>query len=230
MRFIKFTLSAPLQSWGEDSRWDNRNTANMPTKSGIIGLLGCCLGYPRGDSRLNDLDRQLRLAVRADRAGRIMTDYHTVHGTCGLLLSAEGTKRQNGDTIISKRQYLQEARFTVFLWGNDADLNQCYQAMLHPRWTVYLGRKSCVPSVPVRPEWIEASDPEEAVAIFSEAERRLCDRMIHVEIETPPGDALSPKQRLVVRRDAVLRADRNEYAVRYARAYTIRRGGDESCT
>ena len=129
MKFIKFTLSAPLQSWGDNSRWDNRNTANMPTKSGIIGLLGCCLGYPRGDERLNRLDQQLHLAVRSDRAGRIMTDFHTVHGTYGVLLSAEGKKRQNGNTIVSKRQYLQDARFTVFLWGAEADLERCYQAM-----------------------------------------------------------------------------------------------------
>ena len=230
MKFIKFTLSAPLQSWGDNSRWDNRNTANMPTKSGIIGLLGCCLGYPRGDERLNRLDQQLHLAVRSDRAGRIMTDFHTVHGTYGVLLSAEGKKRQNGNTIVSKRQYLQDARFTVFLWGAEADLERCYQAMSHPKWTIYLGRKSCVPSLPVKPEWLEASTPEEAAAIFSETERRLCDRMVNVEIEMLPEDTLSSKQRLITRQDSVIRADRNEYAARYVRAYTIRCGGEEACT
>ena len=34
-------LEAPLQSWGTRSRWDVRDTATEPTKSGIIGLLGC---------------------------------------------------------------------------------------------------------------------------------------------------------------------------------------------
>lgn len=55
MRLIKLIFSAPLQSWGEDSRWDNRETAASPTKSGVIGMLGCALGYPRGDERLNAL-------------------------------------------------------------------------------------------------------------------------------------------------------------------------------
>ena len=178
MRFLKFILSAPLQSWGEDSRWDNRNTAAMPTKSGVIGLLGCCFGYPRGDKRLNRLDQSLSMAVRANSPGEIMTDFHTVHGTGDVLLTASGQTRKdshggNNSTIISKRQYLQNAHFSVFLWasgkdGSDTMLEECFHAMRHPRWAVYLGRKSCSPSRPILPEWIEAGTPDDAVAVFSD--------------------------------------------------------------
>ena len=171
MKLIKFTLSAPMQSWGEDSRWDYRATAAMPTKSAIIGLLGCSLGYPRGDERLNQLDEKLCIAVRADQPGRVMTDYHTVQGTNGIFLNAEGKPRTGGSTIITPKQYLQDARFTVYLWGDEETLNACYHAMNHPRWAVCLGRKSCVPAVPVVPEWIEADSPEKAVARFSENEK-----------------------------------------------------------
>ena len=38
-------LEGPLQSWGIRSRWDVRETQPEPTKSGVIGLLGCALGY-----------------------------------------------------------------------------------------------------------------------------------------------------------------------------------------
>lgn len=234
MRFLKFTLSAPLQSWGEDSRWDNRNTAAMPTKSGIIGLLGCCLGYPRGDGRLRQLDEQLHMAVRADNPGQVMTDFHTVHGTYGILQAANGKAREHGDTIISRRQYLQCARFVVFLWGEDSELEHCYNGMRHPKWVPYLGRKSCVPSEPLLPEWLDAPTPKDAVATFSEIEQTLCgNRIINVEAEMLPGDTLFPEERITSRRDVALRADLNEYGVRRVRAYTVRcerLGGGNVCT
>ncbi len=230
MKLIKFTLSAPLQSWGEDARWDQRTTAAMPAKSAVIGLLGCCLGIPRGDEKLNQLNDQLMIAVRADRPGRVMTDYHTVQGTGGVFLNAEGKPRSGGDTIITPKQYLQDARFTVFLWGNEETLVSCFQAMEHPKWAVYLGRKSCVPAVPVRPEWVEAGSPEEVVKIFSPEERKHSAPWVQVEMDAAPNDSLGDRQRMITRRDSILRADRNEYAVRWVKTFPVRSRGDESCT
>ena len=236
MKFLKFTLSAPLQSWGEDSRWDNRNTAAMPTKSGIMGLLGCCLGYPRGDERLNNLDQCLSMAVRADSPGRILTDFHTIHGTDGLLLAADGSARRNGTTIISKRQYLQDARFSVFLWCSDEKyegtvLEQCFEAMLQPKWPVYLGRKSCAPSRPVIPEWIEADTPDEAVSTFSIEEQEFWKNRkisyVSVEVDMMSGYSSTPVQRIIMRHDVIRRADLNEYSARQVRTYTIRLGGGD---
>ena len=37
-------LEGPLQSWGENAKWDFRDSSTMPTKSGIVGLLGCAMG------------------------------------------------------------------------------------------------------------------------------------------------------------------------------------------
>ena len=101
MKMIRFPLAAPLQSWGEDARWDTRSTAAQPTKSGIIGFLGCCLGYPRGDERLNRLNQGLHIAIRIDRPGQILTDFQTVQGTNGIFLNAEGKPRTGGGTIIT---------------------------------------------------------------------------------------------------------------------------------
>lgn len=223
MKLIKFTLSAPLQSWGEDARWDTRTTTAMPSKSAVIGLLGCCFGIYRGDTRLNQLNNQLLMAVRADRSGRIMTDYHTVQGTGGVFLNAEGKPRGGGNTIITPKQYLQDARFTVFLWGDQETLEACFQAMKHPKWAVYLGRKSCVPSVPIIPEWVEAASPEKAVAEpgFSGAQ---------VEMDAQPNEPLGSQQRMITRRDALLRADRNEYAIRWVKAFSVSSGGEAPCT
>ena len=71
-------LEGVLQSWGERSKWDYRDSAILPTKSGIVGLLGCALGLERNDSRLAKLNHSLHMAVRADRQGTEMVDFHTV--------------------------------------------------------------------------------------------------------------------------------------------------------
>lgn len=221
MRLMRLTLSAPMQSWGVDSKWDHRETSLMPTKSAIVGLLGCCLGYPRGDERLNELDDQLHLAVRADRPGRIMTDFHTVQGTDGVILNAAGKNR--GETIITPRQYLQGAVFTVFLWGDEEALTRCERALRHPKWAPYLGRKSCVPSVPLLPVWVEAESVDEAV--------RRCafdpdSRLLPVEIEMLPGDELRQDERMLKRMDKIRRADLNEYVPRRIRASYVHMGGE----
>lgn len=137
-------LEGPLQSWGLRSRWDVRDTGDEPSKSGIVGLLGCALGYPQYDPRLEELDRQLTLAIRVEHRGRRMVDYQTV---TGLLPTADG--KAKAGTIVSPREYLQDAAFLAILAGPLEVLERCRDALVHPRWPVYLGRKSCPPTRPV---------------------------------------------------------------------------------
>ncbi|MGD0905437.1 MAG: CRISPR-associated protein Cas5, partial [Terracidiphilus sp.] len=51
-------LESPLQSWGEDSQWSERRTAPDPTKSGIVGLLACALGW-NDDEQIRNLSREI---------------------------------------------------------------------------------------------------------------------------------------------------------------------------
>lgn len=140
-------LDGVLQSWGEHSKWNYRDSAAMPTKSGIVGLLGCALGLSRDDKKLMELQNNLQMAVRADRPGITMVDYHTISSK--RLLNAEGKVRAGGDTILSYRTYLQDAYFTVALTGETETLKRLEEALNKPKWPIYLGRKSCVPSRPV---------------------------------------------------------------------------------
>ena len=140
-------LEGVLQSWGENSKWDARDTAAMPTKSGIVGLLACALGWERGDARIAELYDKIQIAVRADRPGVRMTDYHTVTGH--PLRNAKGKPRSNGNTIKTYRQYLQDASFLVALQAEETVVRMLEQALHCPKWCLYLGRKSCVPSRPV---------------------------------------------------------------------------------
>ncbi|ABZ82804.1 crispr-associated protein cas5 [Heliomicrobium modesticaldum Ice1] len=146
---LALRLEGPLQSWGSRSRWDYRDSALEPTKSGIIGLLGCALGWSRNDKRLESLDAALRLTVRIDKPGTPLIDFHTVQG---YLLMAEGKQKKSGNdmyTVVSRRVYLQEASFLALLTGEQGALHQCKKALNDPVWPVFLGRKSCPPARPL---------------------------------------------------------------------------------
>lgn len=226
MKILKFTLSAPLQSWGEDARWDNRATTVRPTKSGIIGLLGCCLGYPRGDERLNMLNDELRIAIRTDRPGEILTDYQTVQGTDGVLLNAEGKKRSLGDTIVTPKQYLQDAKFSIFLQGDETLLDECFSAMKSPKWTPYLGRKNCIPAVPLIPEWINADSLEKAVLCFDLEKQDGNKAKYSVEMDLTMNSDILDTERIYTRNDSVIHAEKNEYRSRTVKSFVVTVGGD----
>lgn len=225
MKFLKLTLNAPLQSWGEYARWDVRDTASMPSKSAIIGLLGSCMGYPRGDDRLCALSSKLHMAVRADRPGCVMTDYHTVYGTNGILRNASGGKRSGG-TIVTPRKYLQDAYFSVFLWGEEAVLEQCETALRHPYWITFLGRKSCVPAIPLLPKVFEADSIDEAVCKVFCGEEKYLGKIVQVQIEMLFGETAKEWEQVIERRDEVVSGEKNVYQTRRIRVIRLCRKGE----
>ena len=159
-------LEGPLQSWGTRSRWDVRDTAPEPTKSGIIGLLGCALGYPMYDPRLEVLDKSLRFAVRVENPGRMLVDYQTI---TDYLPTADGRFKVKGTTlagpalklreegiepatILSSRAYLADAAFLAAVEQVESGavlLTDSARALQHPKWPLFLGRKACIPTRPI---------------------------------------------------------------------------------
>mgnify|MGYP005763521515 FL=1 len=216
MKIMLLRLEGVLQSWGERSRWDHRDTSDMPTKSALIGLLGCAMGIPRGDPWLNETARLLQMAVRVDRAGSIMTDFHTVQSRIGKIPNSEGKPRS--DTLCTPREYIQDACFTVFLAGNENRLNACFEALRHPAWVPYLGRKSCPPSRPLLPVLTDAyASLEEAVRNFV-WDNPCVDRLsayVRAEVEDTHG----PKERS----DQPVNASAYAFAKRNVRCVEFRR-------
>lgn len=140
MATLLMRLSGPLQSWGLDARFGERATSSEPTKSGVIGLVCAALGRDRS-APVDDLAR-LHMAVRVDREGAPLRDYHTALDV--LAASGKGT-----DTVLSNRWYLSDAAFLVGLQGDRALLETIHGALANPVWPVFLGRKACVPAEPV---------------------------------------------------------------------------------
>ncbi|MCB0209748.1 MAG: type I-E CRISPR-associated protein Cas5/CasD [Anaerolineae bacterium] len=136
----------PLQSWGTQSQFSVRDTGRAPSKSGIIGLLCAAKGVPRHDTSTIAQLAALKMAVRVDREGKILRDYHTAG--MGGYVNASG-KTVRGSLITSDRYYLTDAAFLVALEGDKALLADLHTALKAPYWMLCLGRKACPPSLPV---------------------------------------------------------------------------------
>ncbi len=129
MSTLLLRLKGPMQSWGVSSKFDTRTTERAPSKSAIIGMLACALGRRRNES-IDDLNA-LRFGVRIDDEGKLMRDYHT----------AKSAK----SAYVTHRYYLADAAFLVGLEGDDGFIKQIQEALLHPYFPMFLGRRSCPP-------------------------------------------------------------------------------------
>jgi CRISPR system Cascade subunit CasD len=151
MRGVAMRFEGALQSWGGSALGEVRPTHDAPTASGVIGLVGAALGVDRstGVVTLTALHRALALAVRVDRRGEILVDYHTA-----LDVPDAGGKAHSG-ADITYRRYLADASFAGVLVAIDEaamapiTLDTIVAALRHPRYALSLGRRACAPSVPV---------------------------------------------------------------------------------
>ncbi len=148
-RCLVLRLAGPMQAWGVQSRFTERDTDRHPSKSGVIGLVCAALGRDR-EEPVEDL-AALQMGLRIDRPGVFSRDYHTVGGG-DFLGKRYGVMRASGslgDTVVSQRYYLADAEFHVALAGNETILEQCSRALDAPVWPLYLGRKSFPPTPPL---------------------------------------------------------------------------------
>ncbi len=132
-------LAGPMQSWGSTSRFTRRSTEAFPTKSGIVGLLAAAQGRRRVDP-IEDL-AGLRFAARIDQPGEILRDFHTAR--------IPAVKDPKKATKVSQRYYLSDAVFTAFVEGSDEMIGTLADALRHPVFPLYLGRRACPPTMPL---------------------------------------------------------------------------------
>lgn len=147
-RTIVLTLAGPLQSWGSSQGTETRRTGLYPTKSAIIGMIAGALGRPSG-SPVDDL-RDLRFTVRVDHHGSVVEDFHTARMNVELK-GVQARLRPANHTQITKREFRSEAVYTVFLTGDRELIEIVHDALLHPVYAPFLGRRAAVPSRPVYP-------------------------------------------------------------------------------
>ena len=138
MATLLLRLAAPLQAWGADSKFETRKTNREPTKSGVIGLLAAALGLRRDESEGLARLTGLRFGVRVEREGQLLVDYHIAK------------TQDEKNSYVTYRHYLQDAVFLAGLESEDtALLLQLQDALQHPDFPLYLGRRSCPPALPL---------------------------------------------------------------------------------
>ncbi|ATG89560.1 type I-E CRISPR-associated protein Cas5/CasD [Methylomonas koyamae] len=176
--FLILKCQGAMQAWGGHTYEDYRPSLIFPTRSAVVGLLGACLGINRQQpEQLKKLNDSFELTVLAnhrlveqrqfkdERKPRTVnlhkiTDYHTVLNA----RRADGGKRD--DAIVSRREYLCDAEFTLALAFKDSaeyDLAKVLTAIKAPKYTPYLGRRSCPLQRPLFEAIVGAEDAQQAL-------------------------------------------------------------------
>lgn len=171
---LLFRLYAPLASFGTIAVGEQRPSQTHPGKSLIVGLLAAALGVRRDEEqRLAALTQAYGYAVLQLQPGQLLRDYHTaqVPGQSDLKKSPHASRRDELraaarpqlNTILSSRDYRSEALHVVALWprhaANDVPtMTDLAHALELPRFTLYLGRKSCPLAFPLSPQVVQAPD------------------------------------------------------------------------
>lgn len=166
--YLALLLDAPLQSWGFASRFQRRTTGLHPTKSGVLGMVCAAMGIAKGSEdekrELPNLAKLTMTSIAIPRVGqpsrlsagspgtggtpiplpvRRLEDFHTVQNT------RRASGKPNTDPVVTRRQYLADAKFGVVLAGDRALLDRIADALQDPVWGIWFGRKSCLPAAPV---------------------------------------------------------------------------------
>ncbi len=179
MDVLVLRLDAPLMSFGAPIVDRHGVIQPYPALSMITGLLGNALGYDHAEHvRLQRLQERLRYASRQDRRGRQIQDYQTVDlsksymsndrawTTSGELEGRKGGPASSG-THIRLRDYWAEAIHTVALTldpaGEAPTLDDLQRAVQFPARPLFIGRKPCLPAVPLFAGRAQAEDLVEAL-------------------------------------------------------------------
>lgn len=132
MKTLTIKLTSPLQSFGNDALYNYRTSYRLPSKSMVTGMIAAALGYDRNNPKIENLN-SLLFAVRVDQPGYILKDYQTVEWEPG--------KRK-----ITHRTYYQDAIYLVALTGDNRRIDQIDYALHHPKFQLYIGRRSNPPA------------------------------------------------------------------------------------
>lgn len=243
MEFLVFQIQAPISAWGETAVGEYRPTANYPSESALLGLLGAALGIDRADEAAHQaLQAGYAFAIGVQSTGRLLRDYHTaqVPGRVSLKNRPHRTRqdelnmpKDDLNTILSARDYRQDAACLVAVKATqDApySLPELALVIQKPHFVLYLGRKACPPSLPLWPRVIAA---DHALAAFGQYHQALqtvgVEKVQALEQLVWGGDieAGVAEDIQVVRKDRLLSRQQWQFGDRAE--YVAFLGGQSSC-
>lgn len=185
-RHLIIVLEAPLVSFGREAVDARGPVGDFPAASMLTGLLANALGWRREwRERHARLQARLHFAARLDRPGTRLTDFQTAQlgkddkgwTTRGRPDGRAGGAATYNAPHIRLREYDADKRVTVALRLRDPDeeptLDDLAAALDAPARPLFLGRKPCLPSMPLLGGLVEADGLLQALAA----------------VPPPPGDA-----------------------------------------
>lgn len=222
--FLLFTLEAPLAGLGDVAVGERRYGAERPARSAMLGLVAAALGIERRDEAAHAaLGEGYGCAVRVDRPGRLLEDYHTTQvppARRGRRFTSRRAELRANDleTILSLRDYRTDARYTVALWERDApphSLAELGNALRRPTFNLYFGRKACPLGRPPAPQLIEAASLADAFDRFEDPLVPCGPSTVHADLDARDflGEGLR-EDREVRRRDALVSRSRWQFGLR----------------
>lgn len=151
-------------SFGAPMIDQNGVVQRFPALSMLTGLIANALGWEHKEfDKLASFQERLRYAARIDRQGEALIDYQTVDlgqdwmkpenagwTTRGKI--AVRTGASGGDTHQRYRHYRADSVHTVALTlvgGEDPTLDHIKSALREPARPLFIGRKSCLPAMPI---------------------------------------------------------------------------------
>jgi CRISPR system Cascade subunit CasD len=167
MEYLLFRLYGPMVSWGEIAVGEMRHSDIKPSKSALLGLLAAALGITREqDAEHQALANGYRFGIKMLTTGQIMRDYHTAQAPDSVGKFRYRTRRDELvvgrarlGTVLSSRDYRTDTQALVALCANPQapwSLSQLSEALVRPRFHLYLGRKSCPLSAPLNPQILQS--------------------------------------------------------------------------
>ena len=265
--YLVLQLYGPLASWGDIAVGETRPSALTPAKSTVLGLVAAALGFKRPDPAMEEAERNqwenqhnalakgYGMAVKVHALGVPLSDYHTAQ------VPSSGTGRNRKtfhtrhdeitwhsrselNTILSRRDYRQDAYCRVALWARDdalIALTWLREVLLAPHFTLYLGRKACPLALPLDPQIISANSMEEALSQYNS--RKLFKLLLLVwgksaksilkKVVDPStlllwdhdAETIMSPQQTITRRDEPLSRRRWQFSVREEHSTHIKREG-----
>lgn len=197
MKTLAINLKAPLQSFGNEATFIRRTTDSYPSKSAVVGMLAAALGYQRDDERIETLN-DLLFAVRIDQPGKILHEFQTVEWK-------KGTRK------ITYRDYLQDAVFVIAIGSLTGTLiDELEVALRHPKFQLYLGRRSNAPAGLLKTHLVIDKNPVETLKTLDwqaskwYQQRQQCPT---VSVEVVADAKLLPEASNFIRKDRVISFD-----------------------
>ncbi len=177
-RWLVLVLEAPLMAFGDVAIDHIGPTRDFPSLSMLTGLLGNALGYGRGDGdKLQALQDRLVFAARRDRehpAG-LLTDMQNAQlGEDKRGWTTWGVVEERAGGSLNaphrrQRDYHMDGSVSVVLRltgaGSGLDIDRLAAALDRPARPLFIGRKPCLPSGPLRRAVIVAATAFDALRL-----------------------------------------------------------------